>query len=78
MPKSKTEYWGPKLRRNVERDALTAPALEQLAWRTVVIWECETKNLVQLREIIAERIGNYGKLRNYGDRNYGDSALISA
>ncbi|MFD1331105.1 very short patch repair endonuclease [Methylopila musalis] len=56
MPKSKTEYWGPKLRRNVERDALVAPALELLDWRAVIIWECETHDSEGLAEIIRCRV----------------------
>jgi DNA mismatch endonuclease (patch repair protein) len=55
-PKSRTDYWEPKLRRNVERDALTAPALEKLGWRTVVIWECETAEPDALAVILCERV----------------------
>lgn len=56
IPKSKTEYWYAKLTRNVARDAATIPALEAIGWRPVVIWECETKDEAQLRQIIAERV----------------------
>jgi DNA mismatch endonuclease (patch repair protein) len=44
MPSSNTGYWGPKLRRNVERDAMNLAGLEVNGWRTLVVWECETKN----------------------------------
>lgn len=56
MPKSKTEYWEAKLRRNVARDALVAPALQLLGWRSVVIWECETNNRSTLSDVIVERV----------------------
>lgn len=52
MPKSKTDYWEAKLRRNVERDALNASALESMGWRSVVIWECETQDTKNLGDII--------------------------
>jgi DNA mismatch endonuclease, patch repair protein len=43
-PKSNLGYWGPKLKRNLERDALSRAMLERQGWRSLVIWECETKN----------------------------------
>ncbi|MBI4723928.1 MAG: DNA mismatch endonuclease Vsr [Rhodomicrobium sp.] len=44
-PKSNPEYWGPKLTRNVARDAENRARLEGQGWRVLVIWECETKDL---------------------------------
>lgn len=43
-PKSNLDYWGPKLARNLERDALSRAMLEMQGWRSLVIWECETKD----------------------------------
>lgn len=43
-PKSRTEYWGPKLGRNVERDGLAARQLQELGWRPIVVWECDTRS----------------------------------
>jgi len=51
-PKSNTVYWGPKLARNVERDAVAQKALEHAGWRVLVIWECETRDLRELEEKI--------------------------
>jgi DNA mismatch endonuclease (patch repair protein) len=42
IPKSRREYWEPKLLRNVERDARHVSSLRELGWQTLVIWECET------------------------------------
>ena len=42
-PKSNKEYWGPKLKRNRERDAVNYAALERLGFRILVVWECETR-----------------------------------
>lgn len=41
-PKRNTAYWGPKLRRNVERDAINGKKLKALGYRVLIIWECET------------------------------------
>lgn len=40
-PKSRREYWGPKLRRNRERDAEVLAALRAEGWDAHVVWECE-------------------------------------
>src|SRR5271155_2625656 len=44
IPKSNQNYWGPKLKRNQIRDGKNAEALEAAGWKSLVIWECETKN----------------------------------
>ena len=41
QPGSNQEYWGPKLARNVARDASTTGALERMGWRVLTIWECQ-------------------------------------
>ena len=43
LPRSRPEYWLPKLARNQERDQIAEKALAALGWRVLVIWECETK-----------------------------------
>ena len=40
-PKSNTDYWLPKLRQNVKRDAEHFIALKKQGWKVLVIWECE-------------------------------------
>ena len=50
VPKSRPEYWLPKLRSNTERDIASRAALEELGWRVEVIWECETKDLDRLAD----------------------------
>jgi DNA mismatch endonuclease (patch repair protein) len=44
-PKSRRNYWGPKLRGNVRRDIRSRASLKRLGWASLVIWECETKNV---------------------------------
>lgn len=56
-PKSRQDYWGPKLQRNVERDALNTRALLALGWRVEVLWECETKDLESARLKLIEVFG---------------------
>lgn len=41
IPKTRVDYWLPKLRKNVERDQAHRARLEALGWAVHVIWECE-------------------------------------
>jgi DNA mismatch endonuclease, patch repair protein len=43
-PKSRLEYWAPKLQANRERDAAQVRALEGLGWRVLTVWQCETRD----------------------------------
>ena len=47
-PKSRLDYWLPKLERNRRRDAEKRAALEALRWRVLVVWQCETRDLAAL------------------------------
>jgi DNA mismatch endonuclease (patch repair protein) len=40
-PKSNTNYWIPKILRNVERDKKNRKALKKLRWNVLTIWECD-------------------------------------
>jgi len=60
-PKSNTEYWQSKIKRNIERDKLTYTSLQEKGWNVIVIWECELKKdnredtLIKLAKNITER-----------------------
>ncbi len=47
-PKSNSDYWVEKIRRNSERDARHQSKLESLGWDFLVVWECETKDIEAL------------------------------
>jgi DNA mismatch endonuclease, patch repair protein len=42
-PKSKLDFWRPKLERNNQRDKIVKKELRKLGWRVLVIWECQLK-----------------------------------
>jgi DNA mismatch endonuclease, patch repair protein len=52
QPKSRLEYWLPKLARNVERDKAMRAALEAAGWNPLVIWECETQDPQLLQDVL--------------------------
>ena len=43
-PKTRPEYWLPKLNRNRARDAEKRAALETAGWRVIEVWQCETRD----------------------------------
>jgi DNA mismatch endonuclease (patch repair protein) len=43
LPKSRTEYWGPKIAGNKARDARNTAALRELGWEVLEIWECRLR-----------------------------------
>lgn len=53
-PRSRLEYWLPKLQRNVERDRTNREKLSQQGWRSLVIWECETKDPHFIQRLLQE------------------------
>lgn len=54
-PKSNTEYWVEKIRRNAERDARHRSDLKALGWDVLVVWECELKDA----EALSSRITSF-------------------
>jgi DNA mismatch endonuclease (patch repair protein) len=57
VPGSNTNYWAPKLERNVERDRDAEAALAELGWRNLVIWECECRDANEIGRRIADFLG---------------------
>ena len=55
-PKTRLEYWGNKFRENVQRDQSNYRKLRRIGWRSVVIWECQTKDLEKLSSIIERKL----------------------
>lgn len=49
LPKSKLNYWQPKLEQNINRDRTKIEQIESLGWQSLIIWQCEMKDLVVLR-----------------------------
>ena len=47
-PRTNTDYWKPKLERNVARDIRNQQLLSDLGWDVLILWECELKDLAAL------------------------------
>jgi DNA mismatch endonuclease, patch repair protein len=57
IPKTRQEYWGPKLERNRARDEENASQLRRLGWRLCVVWDCETKKPGRLAKRLVRWFG---------------------
>jgi len=47
IPKTNTEFWVAKIRRNQERDLKVQHELAAMGWHCITIWECELKPKVR-------------------------------
>jgi DNA mismatch endonuclease (patch repair protein) len=64
LPKSRLDFWLPKLEGNRARDERVRAQLEGLGWTVIEVWECQTK-ADPLREL-AGRIKGMPKARSSG------------
>ena len=61
IPNTRTEYWIPKLNRNIINDQKHYEELERLGWNVIVIWECEVKKDFEI---------NMQRIKNELEENY--------
>jgi len=47
-PKSRLDYWLPKLKANQNRDLRKRNDLQAAGWRVLVVWQCELRNIEAL------------------------------
>lgn len=52
QPKSRLEYWRPKLEENKARDVRNQAALGDMGWKFLIIWQCEIKDSDHLKKRI--------------------------
>ena len=57
LPKSRLDYWQPKLEGNVDRDRKEMERFESLGWRTLVIWQCELVDADALAARLQDFVG---------------------
>lgn len=57
IPKSRPDFWVPKLEGNRERDIRNQEELARMGWRTLVVWECEIVDRGELGNRIEAFLG---------------------
>lgn len=60
LPKSRPEFWVPKIERNRERDAGAVRALEDRGWESLTLWQCETKDAEAIKAKLVDFLGPPG------------------
>jgi DNA mismatch endonuclease (patch repair protein) len=56
LPKSRLDFWLPKLEGNLARDLENQGRLETMGWKVLVIWECQTGKMDELESILREAL----------------------
>lgn len=59
-PRSRQEYWGPKLAATRARDARNSEALRALGWDMLVLWECRLPHAGTLEDELVLFLGPSG------------------
>ncbi|MGA8573028.1 MAG: very short patch repair endonuclease [Desulfobaccales bacterium] len=54
IPKTNRDYWENKIARNQARDAKNKATLQGLGWEVLIIWECQIKDEVALKQRLSE------------------------
>jgi DNA mismatch endonuclease (patch repair protein) len=57
LPKSRLDFWVPKLTQNRERDLKNIARLREDGWNVKVIWECEIKKAAHVEKKIKRFLG---------------------
>ena len=58
LPKSKLDYWAPKIANNRRRDARQRRLLKAAGWSSLVIWACVIADQRPLTELITKFLGH--------------------
>ncbi len=58
LPKSRLDYWMPKIRQNQARDAANRSALQGMGWRAVTLWQCQLGDDASLVTVLAKELGS--------------------
>ncbi|WP_227340128.1 very short patch repair endonuclease [Sphingopyxis sp. P8] len=55
LPKTRLDYWEPKIRANIERDRRALSTLAEQGWTSYVVWQCELRQ----PELVIERVEEF-------------------
>jgi DNA mismatch endonuclease (patch repair protein) len=54
LPKSRLDFWLPKLSENKARDHRVEERLAEMGWESMTIWECQVRDISALQQRISE------------------------
>lgn len=70
-PKSRPEFWLPKLERNRQKDERNKRRLRESGWRVLTVWQCKTTPRDRLKTRLISFLGPAGKIaidKSHGTR----------
>ena len=56
LPKTNIDFWKRKLEGNSQRDKLNQSKLKDMGWKVIIIWECQIKEIENIRYFIKETL----------------------
>ena len=57
IPKTRLDFWIPKLERNRQRDMECQRHLAEIGWEYHIVWECQLKEMDIVRENLIQFLG---------------------
>lgn len=57
FPKTRLTFWIPKIAKNIERDQNVINKLNETGWKSLIIWECEIKDIEKISKRIIKFLG---------------------
>lgn len=61
MPRTRQDFWGPKLSRNRSRDARVRKLLAKQGWHVLVVWECQLQRIDRVGERVRRFLEGDGR-----------------
>lgn len=53
IPKTNAAFWKNKRESNVARDLRNMQSVEKFGWEPLVVWECQTRQIIQLSKTLS-------------------------
>lgn len=50
LPATRTEYWIPKIKANIDRDKRNNRKLRKEGWKVITVWQCQIKNRAKMEQ----------------------------
>ena len=61
LPKSRLDFWIPKLTGNRARDLRHQSELDAMGWRYLIVWECELRHMEQVQNKLLAFLAEDGR-----------------
>lgn len=61
LPKSRLDYWGPKIDGNRRRDSRAVRSLRRQGWSVLVVWQCQIRNVEKALPRVVKFLGHLPK-----------------